>query len=36
MDTILKLTVVGIICGGGACALAVGLQLIVRSGPGKK
>jgi len=30
MDTILKLAVVGVICGGGAIAIAVVLQLIAQ------
>jgi len=30
MDTILKLAVLVVICGGGAVAIAVGLQLVAR------
>ena len=30
MDTILKLAVLVVICGGGAIAIAVGMQMIAR------
>jgi len=36
MDTILKLAVLIAICGGGAVAISVGLQLVVRRAPGEK
>jgi len=36
MDTILKLAVLIVICGGGAIAIAVGLQMVARRAPGKK
>ena len=36
MDTILKLAVLVSICGGGAIAIAVGLQLVARRAARKK
>lgn len=35
MDTILKIAVVILICGGGSIAIAIGLQLLARRGPRK-
>ena len=36
VDTILKLAALVVICGGGAIAIAVGLQLIARRAPREK